>query len=119
MDPIYLNDFAKANYKNQIGKDAVVGEFAINASYLDGANILVASYTQACYEGDAFVLFERGGRLYEVHGSHCSCYGLEGQWKPEEVEADVLRARLTKGTYGEENDVKEHVFKALDALESQ
>lgn len=56
--------------------------------------ILIASYGGASYEGDAYVLFRRDGKLYEVHGSHCSCYGLEGQWEPEEVTPVVLAMRL-------------------------
>src|SRR5574343_324534 len=44
--------------------------------------ILFASYTYQNYEGNAFVLFEQDGELYEVNGSHCSCFGLETQWNP-------------------------------------
>lgn len=55
--------------------------------------ILMASYGGASYEGDAFVLFQRDGKLYEVHGSHCSCYGLEGQWEPEETTWAALALR--------------------------
>jgi hypothetical protein len=47
--------------------------------------MLFASYETPRYEGSALVLFERGGKLFEVNGSHCSCYGLEGQWEPEET----------------------------------
>lgn len=54
---------------------------------------LVARYDQECYEGSAFVLFRKDGKLYEVHGSHCSCYGLEGQWAPEETDWKALAMR--------------------------
>ena len=47
--------------------------------------ILFASYGGCSYAGDALVLFERDGKLFEVNGSHGSCYGLEGQWNPEET----------------------------------
>lgn len=48
--------------------------------------VLFASYNECGgYDGDAWVLFEKDGQLYEVHGGHCSCYGLEGQWVPEAV----------------------------------
>lgn len=63
-------------------------------------NILFASYGIECYSGSAFVLFERDGKLFEVNGSHCSCYGLEGQFEPEETTLDVIEFRLTKGTLG-------------------
>lgn len=66
-----------------------------------GAEILLASYGTPSYEGYAFVLFRRDGKLFEVNGSHCSCYGLEGQWDPEEVTADELRHRIKEGNLGE------------------
>ena len=55
--------------------------------------ILVALYDGGSYDGLAFVLFHRDGKLYEVHGSHCSCYGLEGQWSPEETSWAALGIR--------------------------
>lgn len=73
-------------------------------------NMLFASYGCANYSGDAWVLFEQDGKLYEVNGGHCSCYGLEGQWEPEEVELNELQNRLVKGTFGED-DYAENVFK--------
>lgn len=66
-------------------------------------NILFASYGQDNYSGDAWVLFEKNGKLYEVNGSHCSCYGLEGQWDAEEVVLPELENRLTKGTFGQDD----------------
>lgn len=66
-------------------------------------NILLASYGNANWSGDAFVLFEQDGKLFEVHGSHCSCYGLEEQWKPEEVSLLELEHRLLNGTFGEDD----------------
>lgn len=62
-------------------------------------NIMVASYDIQGYEGTAFVLFEdtEDGKLYEVNGSHCSCYGLEGQWEPEEVSPESLIHRCENG----------------------
>jgi hypothetical protein len=59
--------------------------------------ILFASYEGGSYEGDAIVLFERDGKLYEAHGSHCSCYGLEDQWGPEETSWDAINLRPRKG----------------------
>lgn len=46
---------------------------------LDNTEVLLASYGTPDYEGYAFVLFLRDGKLWEVNASHCSCYGLEGQ----------------------------------------
>lgn len=55
--------------------------------------ILVAEYTYEDYSGSALVLYERGGRLYEVQGGHCSCYGLEDQWSPEETSWAAIAMR--------------------------
>ena len=65
-----------------------------------GIRVLLACYTQECYDGDAFVLFLRDGKLFEVNAYHCSCYGFEGQWEPELTTAQDLRFRLSKGTLG-------------------
>jgi hypothetical protein len=65
-----------------------------------GINILFCSYTYENYSGDAFVLFEQDGDLYEVNGDHCSCYGLEGQWEPESTTLESLVHRLTEGELG-------------------
>lgn len=43
-----------------------------------GCEILLASYGTPAYEGYAFVLFRRDEHLFEVNGSHCSCYDLPG-----------------------------------------
>jgi hypothetical protein len=80
----------------------MLGDFGIPANMLEGIDILVGQYDTPSYEGYAFVLFERDGKLYEVNGSHCSCYGLgsssisnEGntQWDPEPTTLEVLRLR--------------------------
>lgn len=55
--------------------------------------IIFASYGGRDYEGHALVLFEHDGKLYEVHGSHCSCFGLEDQWKPEETSWEAIAMR--------------------------
>lgn len=67
-----------------------------------GVNILFASYGEDNYSGDAWVLFEQDGKLFEVNGSHCSCYGLEGQWEPEEVTLEALEYRLINGELGKD-----------------
>jgi hypothetical protein len=65
-----------------------------------GVEILLASYITGNYEGTSFVLFRRDGKLYEVNAYHCSCFGLEGQWDPEEVTKEELSYRLKEGRLG-------------------
>jgi hypothetical protein len=101
---VYQSDWAET------GQDGMLLDFSIDASALDGAEVLLASYTYEDYEGSAFVLFRRGGVLYEVHGSHCSCYGLEGQWDPEATDEATLRAQLERGSHSE---WREEILSAL------
>ena len=61
---------------------------------LEDSEVLIASYGGASYEGDAIVVFQRDGKYYEAHGSHCSCNGLEGQWFPEETTMEALVYRF-------------------------
>jgi hypothetical protein len=68
----------------------------------EGVEILLSHYEAGGYEGSAFVLFRKDGKLYEVNASHCSCYGLEGQWSPEETTIAALRHRMSEGSLGRE-----------------
>ena len=82
--------------------------------------ILFAVYDYFDYSGKAFILYYLSGKLYEVNGSHCSCFGLEDQWKPEETTIEVLNLRLEKGELGRQYGYdKEGDFKpfALEIFE--
>ncbi len=59
--------------------------------------IVYAIYDCPPYEGYATVIYYRKStnKYYEVYGSHCSCFGLEGQWeRDEEVVVEELFKRL-------------------------
>jgi hypothetical protein len=95
---MYLNDWKDS------GEAAMLEDFGIDKSALEGSEVLLASYTYEDYSGSAFVLFRRDGKLYEVNGSHCSCHGLEAQsyrdnesrtqWEPEETSKEALEKRI-------------------------
>lgn len=104
---VYLNDWSEN------GEAGMLEDFGIGKDAIEGANVLIASYTYEDYSGDAYVLFERDGALFEVHGGHCSCYGLEDQWEPEATTAGAIIHRLDKGTWGEEGKVADAVRVAL------
>lgn len=66
--------------------------------------LLIAVYTYESYSGKAFVLYEHDGKLFEVNASHCSCYGLENQFDPEETTWAALLMRDFEDTwYGYDN----------------
>lgn len=66
--------------------------------------ILMACVDGDGYEEQAFVLYRDvdSGQLYEVNAYHCSCYGFEGQFEPEETSKEALMARMEKGRLGKE-----------------
>lgn len=93
--------------KNWKCKNDVFESFGIESD--EDVNILFAYYSYEDYYGLAFVLVEKSGQLYEVHGSHCSCYGLDeedadgsvnSQWDMEETNLEVLEHKLTNGEFG-------------------
>jgi hypothetical protein len=97
LNQIYFGGFSDHQNVLQNFQEAIYNSHTEDYEYdeLEGVvpnegGILFASYGGACYEGDAVVIFQKNGKLYEVHGSHCSCYGLEGQWRPEETTLESL-----------------------------
>jgi len=68
-------------------------------------SVLWASYENGGYDGAAMVIYRQGDRVFEVTGSHCSCYGLEGQWEPEEYDIPtyIAFAERSPGEYHAEN----------------
>lgn len=78
-------------------EDDVFNNFCIGKPTALDFRIIYASYECPPYEGYATVLFIENGELYEVHGSHCSCYGLENQWEPEKVTLKELQFRFENG----------------------
>ncbi len=120
---MYLNDWKES------GLEGMKSDFGIDDAALVGAKILLASYGYENYVGSAFVLFERDGKLYEVNGGHCSCYGLseqsysgdtETQWQPEETTLESLRHRLEEGQLGKEsycgNEYADELRAVLDVM---
>lgn len=115
MQPVYLNDWKDGCLAE------VASDFETDPQQMEGVEILLASYSYESYEGDAFVLFRKGETLYEVNASHCSCYGLEGQWEPEETTVQALRHRMESGNLGsgwhEGNKFAKELREMLDQLD--
>lgn len=82
----YLTNFATV--------DDIIREYeGTSREDLEGATILLAWYGYGSYCGSSLVLYKKNDKLYEVNGSHCSCYGLEDQWRPEETSWAALAMR--------------------------
>lgn len=74
--------------------DDVKEEFEIDIPEPDK---VFAFYDYQAYDGSADVFFERDGVWKYVGGSHCSCYGLEGQWEEEDFDPAVYLEAIRKG----------------------
>jgi hypothetical protein len=77
--------------------DEIRSAFEVAPEHWAGVEVLAAWSEYESYEGSAWVLFRRAGKLYEVNGGHCSCYGFEGQWEPSEVTTAEIEHRMTEG----------------------
>ena len=83
-------------------------------------NILLACYTTGSYDGQAFVLYEKDGQLYEVNAGHCSCYGLEDQWDPEITTPEALHKRFFEGYQSsDEDELREKLKPILEAYNAR
>lgn len=99
--PVFIGDFES--------ESQVFDYFQVSDKERNEYRILFASYDTPAYEGYAWGLCVKKGTsdLLEFGGSHCSCYGLEGQFTPELVVLPELQQRLTKGTFGDDAYKKE------------
>lgn len=88
-------------YEGFTDLEDVIREFQITSADVKGYKVVVAIYNHEGYEGDAYLLLKKGAAYYEVHGSHCSCYGLEDQFSLEATTKDAIKHIQTKGrSYG-------------------
>lgn len=88
-------------------KEDVLDQYKAPVDALDDAVIHLAWYGYGSYCGYSLVIFEKGGQLFEVNGSHCSCNGLEGQWGPEETTWEALKMRNFSGEYDGASEASE------------
>jgi hypothetical protein len=78
--------------------------------------VLFASYGGRSYEGHAYVLFLHDGSLWEVEGSHCSCNGLEEQWRPNITTWGAQRLKERARPDGWGGWLYDHEMAAQDAF---
>lgn len=89
MEGIFLDRF---DNKQDVERSFEVG-------FHDYEHIIFAQYLDGDYSGKAWVIYYNSEeeKLYEVHGSHCSCYGLENQFDPELTSVEDLLERIARG----------------------
>jgi len=98
-------------------KDDVFREFQVSAQDQRGVHIIMASYECESYDGQAMVIFIRDGKFWLVTGGHCSCYGLEDQWSPEQLTVEELRHYGEKSQGGYFQGLNAEMLKIVDKVE--
>jgi hypothetical protein len=94
MKILKLEDLAGMTVKEI--RDHLVEEYEATRDEVNKYEILVAYESVGswgCDSSSFFLLREKKtGKLYEVHGSHCSCMGFEGQFSPEKTTKTYLKS---------------------------
>jgi len=98
-------------------KDDVFGNFSVPEAERNKIHIILASYDIDGYDGSAMVLFIRDGKFWLVTGGHCSCYGLEDQWSPEQLTLEELRHYGEKSEGGVFQGLNAEMLKIVDRVE--
>jgi len=116
---MYLNDWKESGRKGVLDD---FNEYGKDVDFLEGFDVLLASYIQESYEGYAFLLLRKGSEIYEINASHCSCFGLEGQFQPEETTVESMRHRLDEGSFGTDyrgvNEFADELREVLDRIDT-
>jgi hypothetical protein len=97
---------------NSLDKAEICSEFEIKD--FDG-QIIHGEIDNEGYEGRAAILFVNDGKLYWAGGSHCSCYGFEGQWDPDETSIKAVR-HISENGYGIEQRVATKAVEIIDTF---
>jgi len=92
MKPLYLEDLDGMTEEEIINH--IITEYEAAKEDVNKYDILIASEEREMCEGSSWFLLrdKETGNLYENHGSHCSYYGFEEQWEPEETTLKYLKS---------------------------
>jgi hypothetical protein len=106
----------------------LVNEYEAEADVVNDLEILIGYESVGswgCDSSSFFLLRDKDGKLFEVHGSHCSCYGFEGQFTLEETTIEALKFRINESynhsvfyTGGYDDHEKENIQAATDYITS-
>lgn len=93
--PLFLEDFAKSSTTEV--RDKIAADFGVRREVVDEFQILCAYMSVGDYgcDSSAWLLLRRrdSAELFEVHGSHCSCYGFEENgFNPEPTTREYLKS---------------------------
>lgn len=91
IEPLLFNDVSGKTESEVV--DHIASEFECSVESLGIKRLLICDIDTGPWgcDSSAWILYVGvDGKLYEVHGSHCSCYGFEGQWEPTETTGKYL-----------------------------
>lgn len=92
-----LGDFAGLS-QTEI-KSKIMMDFEITEEVLDQYQLEIVYMSEENYEGHAFLFMrhKEDQKWYEVQGWHCSCFGFEAQFQPDEtmLECILIRKGIT------------------------
>lgn len=101
-----LEGFSEAEVKKHIANEYANNdvyekcliEIDMVADTLEKYDILIAYESVGNWgcDSSSWFLFKdkSSGQLYEMHGSHCSCNGFEGQFDLEETSVEYLKKKI-------------------------
>jgi|GEM_PF-2197277 hypothetical protein len=94
MEQLFLADLK--NYSDEAVREHLINEYTVDSAILYEYDILIAYESVGSWGCDSSSFFllrnRRTQALYEIHGSHCSCHGFEGQFKPEKTTLKYLNS---------------------------
>lgn len=121
MKHLYLEDLSGLT-QDEV-KQHIVSSYEYPLEELENYDILIAYESVGdwgCDSSSWFLIKDKTtGELYETHGSHCSCYGFEGQFEPEHTTVEYLQSDKFYFCCGGYDDNRESSFQTVkDYLKS-
>ena len=86
-------------YTQEQVKEHLINEYTANCELVQDLEVLIAYESVGswgCDSSSFFLLKDKEGKLYEVHGSHCSCFGFEDQFTLQESSIEALKFRVDR-----------------------
>ena len=77
--------------------------------------VLLAIYEIDSYDGEAMVVYRQGNNYFLASGNHCSCFGLENQWSPEEYDLETFKKVVERWAEGSRGSLTARFAKDLMA----
>jgi hypothetical protein len=94
---LFLGEFAT--------KEDIVSLFSIaDLTTLDSVTVIYAAYytsynsVEMGDDGEVYVLYAEGDKVFEVHRFHGPWEGLKGQWIPVQIGASNLKTRISQSS---------------------